>query len=113
MNQLVKFAGSLLMGVLLSTPLLAKDELAESRILINNVNIFDGSSEKLARSMSVLIEGNKIAQIAASIPASEDMTVIDGGERTLTPGFIDAHVHLMWNSGMGEFLIPHPIILLR
>ena len=108
MNQLIKFAGSLLIGVLLSTPLFAKDELAESRILINNVNIFDGSSERLARSMSVLIEGNKIAQIAASIPASEDMTVIDGGERTLTPGFIDAHVHLMWNSGMGEFFDSPP-----
>lgn len=108
MNQLTKFAGYLLMGVLLSTPLFAKDELAESRILINNVNIFDGTSEKLARSMSVLIEGNKIAQIAASIPASDDMTVIDGGDRTLTPGFIDAHVHLMWNSGMGEFFDSTP-----
>jgi hypothetical protein len=43
-----------------------------NKILIKDVNIFDGVSEKLALSMSVLIEGNKIAKIAKTIPASDD-----------------------------------------
>lgn len=70
-----------------------------NKILIKDVNIFDGVSEKLALSMSVLIEGNKIEKIAKTIPASDDMEVIEGGGRTLTPGFIGIHEHLQLNVG--------------
>jgi len=69
------------------------------KILITDVNIFDGNSEKLAMSMNVLIEGNKIAKIAKTIPADDDMKVIEGGGRTLLPGFIEAHGHLQLNVG--------------
>jgi imidazolonepropionase-like amidohydrolase len=70
-----------------------------NKILITDVNIFDGNSERLALSMSVLIEGNKISKIAKTIPASDDMKVIEGGGRTLMPGFIDIHAHLQLNVG--------------
>jgi imidazolonepropionase-like amidohydrolase len=69
------------------------------KVLIKDVNIFDGVSEKLALSMSVLIEGNKIAKIAKTIPTSDDIEVIEGGGRTLTPGFIGIHEHLQLNVG--------------
>jgi len=75
-----------------------------NKVLITDVNIFDGNSEKLSSSMSVLIEGNKITKIAATIPASEDMKVIEGGGRTLLPGFIDIHAHLHLNTGAVELL---------
>jgi len=68
-------------------------------ILITDVNVFDGVNEELALSMSVLIEGNKISNIAKTIPASDDMKVIKGGGRTLLPGFIDIHAHLQLNVG--------------
>nr|WP_319394500.1 amidohydrolase family protein [uncultured Desulfobacter sp.] len=70
-----------------------------NKILITDVNIFDGNSEKLAMSMSVLIEGNKIAKIAKAIPGSGDMKIIEGGGRTLMPGFMDIHAHLYLNTG--------------
>ena len=92
--------------VLLATPVSAQ-EAEPSRILITNVSVFNGKDDRLA-DVDVLVEGNKIAQVAASIPASDDMTVIDGGRRTLTPGFIDAHVHLSWNTGMGEMFDSPP-----
>jgi imidazolonepropionase-like amidohydrolase len=76
--------------------------------LIQNVNIFDGKNEKLATGMSVLIEGNKIAKIAKSITAPAGATVINGGGRTLTPGLIDAHVHLMWNLSPGGLFDAQP-----
>lgn len=75
-----------------------------NRILIKDVNIFDGISEELAMSMSVLIEKNKIAKIAETIPADDDMKVIEGGGRTLLPGFIDIHVHLHINTGALDLL---------
>lgn len=78
------------------------EEAAIQRTLITNANIFDGS-DKLLPSMSVLIEDNKIAKISKSIPVTNDMMVIDAKGRTMTPGFIDVHVHLSWNTGMWEF----------
>jgi imidazolonepropionase-like amidohydrolase len=68
-----------------------------SATLIQNANIFDGQNEALMQGMSVLIEGNKIAKIAKSIPAPAGATVIDAGGRVLMPGLTDAHWHTMFN----------------
>ena len=104
MTQWYKLACVFLTSLFVSTSLVAHGEGAVSRILINNVNIVDGKSEKLIPDTSVLIEGNKIAKIAGSVLAPDDAAVIDGGGITLTPGFIDAHVHLQWNVGPYEFV---------
>ena len=69
-----------------------------AKSLITNVRIFDGKSDKLTENMSVLIEGNKIAKIDKSITAPQDATVIDGKGRTMTPGFIAMHEHIMFQS---------------
>jgi len=72
----------------------AQDE-AKPQILFTNVNVFDGKSETLSEGMSVLIEGNLIKKVAKDdIEAGDDATVIDGGGRTLAPGFIETHAHL-------------------
>jgi imidazolonepropionase-like amidohydrolase len=89
-------------SALLSMPIMAQEAKSFDKLLITNVNIFDGKSEKLAPGMSVLVEGNKIAKVAKSISAPSGATVINGGGRTLTPGFIDAHTHLVWNLGVYE-----------
>jgi len=68
-----------------------------SQIVIQNVNIFDGVNEELAKGMSVLVEGNKIAKIAKSIPPPAGATVIDAKGKVLMPGLIDAHWHTMFN----------------
>ncbi len=102
MSQLYRFVSIFLISIFVSAPLLAQEEAATGSILITNVDVFDGKSDKLVSGMSVLVEGNKIAKIAASISAAEEMTVIDGGGRTLTPGFIDVHTHLWWNLSPAE-----------
>jgi len=63
------------------------------RTLITNTRIFDGTSPTLSGPMSVLVEGNTIARIAASIPAPAGATVIDAAGRTLMPGLTDCHWH--------------------
>jgi imidazolonepropionase-like amidohydrolase len=79
-------------------PVSAQDE-APTQILFTNVNIFDGKTNGLARGMNVLVEGNLIKTILLSAISAPDATVIDGGGRTLMPGLIDNHVHLMLNGG--------------
>ena len=108
MTQWNKVACVFVMSTFLTTTLLAQEKEAGGRILFTNVNIFDGRSEGLIRDMSVLIEGNKITKIADSVTTPDNATVIDCGGRTLTPGFIDAHVHLQWNVGPYEFIDSPP-----
>jgi imidazolonepropionase-like amidohydrolase len=71
-------------------------------ILITNANVFDGSNDALVENQSVLIEGNLIKQIGASIEAPKGAKVIDAKGATLTPGFIDAHTHLWWNMSVSD-----------
>lgn len=70
-------------------------------ILFQNVRIFDGKSPSLTAPSHVLVRGNKIEKISATPIATErsaDTMVIDGQGKTLMPGLIDAHVHLMMES---------------
>jgi imidazolonepropionase-like amidohydrolase len=67
---------------------------AEQEFLFQNVRVFDGTSAKLSAPTNVLVRGNKIAAIGSG-STSNNATVIDGGGRTLMPGLIDAHTHLM------------------
>jgi len=62
--------------------------------LIENVRIFNGVDAEL-RAGHVLVEDGVIARVSEdAIEASEHMTILDGGNRVLSPGFIDLHVHL-------------------
>jgi imidazolonepropionase-like amidohydrolase len=68
-------------------------------VLFENVRIFDGRADRLSGPSNVLVEGNVIktissAQIAA--PVSTAVTRIQGAGRTLMPGLIDAHAHIMF-----------------
>jgi imidazolonepropionase-like amidohydrolase len=71
----------------------AQDETA-NRILLTNVQIFDGVNERRMAG-NVLVEGNLIKQVSADTIEAPGATVIDGGGRTLMPGLIENHAHLM------------------
>jgi imidazolonepropionase-like amidohydrolase len=71
----------------------AQDE--PTQVLFTNVNVFDGHAEELAVGMNVLVEDNLIKQVSEESISAPGATVIDGGGRTLLPGFIEAHAHLM------------------
>ncbi len=77
-------------------------ETQQHRILVKNVRIFDGISDRLVPG-HVLVAGKTIAAVETS-PIAEDAqtTVIDGADRVLMPGMTDAHVHL-W--GMANTMI--------
>jgi imidazolonepropionase-like amidohydrolase len=69
-------------------------QTAPRRLLVKNVQIFDGISDRLFGG-HVLVAGRTIAAIDTSpIAEDADMTVIDGADRVLMPGMTDAHVHL-------------------
>lgn len=70
------------------------------KILINNVNIFDGKENKLTKG-NILIEENLIKAIStdAILTNPEDeIIIIDGKGKYVMPGLIDAHSHLLFES---------------
>lgn len=69
---------------------------ADSRILFENVRIFDGVSADLSPASSVLVHGNVIEKVSRDKIAADGARVIDGGGRTLMPGLIDMHWHSMF-----------------
>ncbi len=79
------------------------DEKKTTQVLITNVNIFDGNSENVAKGQDVLIEGKLIKKIGQGLKADDKVLVIDGGGRTMTPGLIDMHQHLMLGGPGGLF----------
>lgn len=67
--------------------------------LFENVRIFDGKSDKLSPPSNVLIVGNLIKSISTTPiadPSNVTLTKVPGNGRTLTPGLIDAHTHIMF-----------------
>jgi dihydroorotase-like cyclic amidohydrolase len=67
--------------------------------LLENVNIFDGTSEKLFMGREVLVEGNLIKEIGRNPSAAAGAEVIDGrglqlrcsNREHLGPGMDDEH----------------------
>ena len=92
--------------VLLLAPILASAEDGPPEfLLITNVSVWDGTSESASPGMNVLVEDNLIKRISADpIPVnrSGNTKVIDGGGRTLMPGLIEMHTHLMFQFGVPD-----------
>ncbi len=66
-----------------------------TQVLFKNVNLFDGTTDKLGKGINVLVEGNLIKAISTSaIKTNPGATVIEGKGKTLIPGLIEAHAHL-------------------
>lgn len=69
--------------------------------LIENVRIFNGADPRLTPG-HVLVQDGIIGSVSDDpIVVPGDVTVIDGGNRVLTPGFIDLHAHLTINLPAG------------
>jgi imidazolonepropionase-like amidohydrolase len=95
------FAGFLVIPILLwGLTLWAQDKPIRNQILFTNVNVWDGTSDNLKNNMNVLVEGNLIKKISPNISASIDVMIVDGGGKTLMPGLIDMHTHIMFKYGV-------------
>ena len=70
-------------------------------MIIKNAKIFT-SDPSNPQAEAVAIKGNRIVHVGTNEGAEKfkgpDTRVVDGQGRTLTPGFIDSHFHLLWGS---------------
>lgn len=77
-------------------------------VLFENVRIFNGTADKLSAPANVLVMGNVVKTISSapiSVPAGAEVSRVQGEGRTLMPGLIDAHTHIMFAT------VPQMVIL--
>jgi imidazolonepropionase-like amidohydrolase len=85
------------LALLLALPGRAAEPAPVQEVLFRNVRLFDGQSAALSAPTAVLVRGNTIAAIGAgAVATGPAVTTIEGGGRTLMPGLIDAHTHIMF-----------------
>ncbi|MFT5590920.1 MAG: imidazolonepropionase-like amidohydrolase [Bradyrhizobium sp.] len=77
---------------------LAADQ-APQLIVLKAAHLFDAVSGKLVDNGVIVIDAGKIKSVDNQVPLPSNAKVIDLGDATLMPGFIDAHVHLSGESG--------------
>jgi imidazolonepropionase-like amidohydrolase len=88
----------------------------QTTTVLKAARLFDATSGTLRSNGVIVVQGEKIVSVTsgndARVPA--DASIIDLGDATLLPGFIDAHTHLTyefqenWHKGVYEELMRFP-----
>jgi imidazolonepropionase-like amidohydrolase len=81
-------------AVLLVTTAAAEPAPPSKPIVLKAARLFDGKSDTLITNAMVIVEGKAIKAAGADLSVPEGSMVVDLGDATLCPGFIDAHTHL-------------------
>jgi imidazolonepropionase-like amidohydrolase len=66
-------------------------------IALKAARLFDGKAKALVTNGVVIVQGDKITDAGSNFPIPEGAQVIDLGDATLSPGFMDAHTHLTFD----------------
>jgi len=67
--------------------------------VLRAARIFDGTTDRVLENAVIVIEGSKIKAVGTGISVPPGATVVDLGEATLLPGFIDSHTHVTMEGG--------------
>lgn len=83
-------------------------ETSYKKLLLKNAKIYNGSTDA-AFIGDVLVEGDRIIEVAPSIASNDEYEVTDLQGLSLAPGFIDAHSHNDWfalRKDSGKYFAP-------
>lgn len=69
-------------------------DASAATIVLKAAHLFDGKSKTLVSNGVVIVEGDKVIDAGANLSVPSGAQVIDLGDATLSPGFMDAHTHL-------------------
>jgi imidazolonepropionase-like amidohydrolase len=88
---------SMVLVALLSAPIALAQQPAPRRLALVGGMLLDGYEVPPLHHAAILIEGNRIAWVgrAADAKIPKDATVVDTSGRTMLPGLMDLHAHLM------------------
>jgi imidazolonepropionase-like amidohydrolase len=79
--------------------LLAVSASADQAHVIKAGRLIDGQSAEMRTNVIIVVQGNKITAIGEKVDIPKDAVVLDLSDKTVLPGFIDAHTHIMADGG--------------
>src|SRR5687768_16109027 len=88
---------TLLLALLCALPASAAE--APKPLVLKAARLFDAKSGKLVTPGVVVVAEGKITAAGSSAPVPAGAEVIELGDATLLPGFIDAHTHITGQPG--------------
>jgi imidazolonepropionase-like amidohydrolase len=89
-----------------STTALVRGQQATGITAIKAARLFDGKSDSATADGVVLVQGSRITAAGARLAIPAGAQVVDLGDATILPGFIDAHTHVTdessndWNADL-------------
>ncbi|HEY5851097.1 MAG TPA: amidohydrolase family protein [Lysobacter sp.] len=84
-------------------------------VVLKAAHLFDGRSGRMSSPGLVVVQGDRIVAIGAGSALPANARVIDLGDATLLPGFIDAHTHIAsdhddnWAQGFYDNMLRFPV----
>jgi imidazolonepropionase-like amidohydrolase len=91
--------GALLAMLGLFAEVSAKAQPPAAPIVLHAARLLDVATGNVLQPGEILVEGERIKAVGTSVDHPQGAKVIDLGDTTLLPGFIDAHVHLFLHPG--------------
>jgi imidazolonepropionase-like amidohydrolase len=100
MKKAISLSTLVFLGLVAEAPAqTAAPPAAPAVTVIKAARMFGGRSDQGVANAVVIVEGSKISEAGSGLPIPPGATVIDLGDATLLPGFIDAHTHLTFEGG--------------
>jgi hypothetical protein len=94
----------LVIHVVVCASFLVAGQNSSAPIVIRAARLFDPTSGRMVDHPVVVISGDKVQTVSeGDSPAIQGAAVINLGNATLLPGFIDVHTHLTMNTGGGGY----------
>jgi len=115
MQRITALAAGLMLAFAANAQAPAAKSAASTATVLKAAHLFDGKSGALTSPGLVVIKDERIVAVGkdATIPA--DAKVVDLGDATLVPGYIDAHTHITedhnddWAKGFYESTMRFPV----
>ena len=79
--------------------LLAANVSADQTYAIKAGHMIDGRRAEVRANVVIVVQGSRITAIGERAAIPKDAVLIDLGDKTVLPGFIDAHTHIMADGG--------------
>src|SRR4029078_12280057 len=72
----------------------AATSAADELIVLKAARMFDGKANSLVQNGVIIVKDDKIVDAGSNLLIPDGARVVDLGDATLCPGFMDAHTHL-------------------
>jgi imidazolonepropionase-like amidohydrolase len=99
LSSVLKPASLVVCSATLALAVVVAQQPASPAIVLHAARLLQVDTGALLQPGEILVEGDRIREVGASVEHPQSAKIIDLGDTTLLPGLIDAHVHLFLHPG--------------